>query len=226
MAQLLELLSTGRVFCKLDPTDHKKLARLAVRRTLEKGDVLTYYGDNFPYAVLVAEGMININKESSEGRSLAMRSCPAGSVIWGNALFGAPTPGAFTATETTTIYQWSSGDVLPILQQSTEALWDLCLVLHAQVTYASMTIEKLAFIPLVNRLAQLLLDQFKSGQLTPIDRTMTLDEMAAKIGTTREVVCRLLHRFSDRNVIQVSRTQFVLINKIELEKMASGDLVS
>jgi len=88
-----------------------------------------------------------------------------------------------------------------------------------------MTIEKLAFIPLVNRLAQLLLDQFVSSQLSPIDRTMTLDEMATKIGTTREVVCRLLHKISDRNVIQVSRTQFVLVNKIELEKIAGGDCV-
>jgi len=171
--------------------------------------------------------MININKESAEGRSLAMRSCPPGSVIWGNALFdGQPTLGTLCAFEPGYVFQWQGNDILPILQQNAEAMWELCQVLHEQIRFASATIEKLAFIPLVNRLAQLLLDQFESTHLSPIDRTMTLDEMAAQIGTTREVVCRLLHKFSDRNVIQVSRSQFVLINKIELEKIAGGDLVS
>lgn len=227
MLHLLHLMARAPVFRKLSEPQLKQLAELAVRRNLAKGDLISFYGDHFPYVILIHDGMVNINKESSEGRSLAMRSCPPGSVIWGHALFdGQPTLGTLRAFEVSSVYQWHSNDILPILQQNAEALWELCQVLHEQIRFASLTIEKLAFIPLVNRLAQLLLDQFQSAHLSPIDRTMTLDEMAAKIGTTREVVCRLLHKFSDRNVIEVSRSQFVLVNKIELEKIASGDLVS
>jgi DNA-binding transcriptional regulator LsrR (DeoR family) len=32
--------------------------------------------------------------------------------------------------------------------------------------------------------------------------------MAARIGSTREVVCRFLQRFADQNLIKITRTEF------------------
>jgi DNA-binding transcriptional regulator LsrR (DeoR family) len=32
--------------------------------------------------------------------------------------------------------------------------------------------------------------------------------MAARIGTTREMVCRLLQRFADQELIKITRTEF------------------
>lgn len=49
---------------------------------------------------------------------------------------------------------------------------------------------------------------------------MTLDEMAAQIGTTREMVCRMLYRFSNNEMIQVTRTEFVLTDRDGLCKLA------
>jgi CRP-like cAMP-binding protein len=55
-----------------------------------------------------------------------------------------------------------------------------------------------------------------------IGRHLTLDEMAARIGTTREMVCRALYRFADKRLIDVTRTEFVLTDEAGLGKLAEG----
>jgi hypothetical protein len=42
---------------------------------------------------------------------------------------------------------------------------------------------------------------------------LTLDDMATRIGTTREMVCRVLYRFADKKLINVTRTEFVLTDR-------------
>jgi len=49
---------------------------------------------------------------------------------------------------------------------------------------------------------------------------MTLDEMAAQVGTTREVVCRLLYRFADDGLITITRTEFTLLDPVRLAGLA------
>ena len=75
---------------------------------------------------------------------------------------------------------------------------------------ASELVEGLAFHPVAGRLARLLLDHFETAGDASILRYLTLDEMAARIGSTREMVCRALYSFSDKKLIEVTRTEFVL----------------
>lgn len=64
-------------------------------------------------------------------------------------------------------------------------------------TTAVMMLFLVADQPVAGRLARLLV-AFSSGrEAGPIPRSLTLDEIATRIGTTREVVCRFLHRFAD-----------------------------
>ena len=34
--------------------------------------------------------------------------------------------------------------------------------------------------------------------------------MASRIGTTREIVCRILHRFAEQGPIEITRTEFTV----------------
>jgi len=80
-------------------------------------------------------------------------------------------------------------------------------------------VEGLAFHPVAGRLARLLLDHFKQAGDSSIARHLTLDEMAARIGTTREMVCRALYNFSDKKLIEVTRTEFVLTDREGLARL-------
>ena len=64
-----------------------------------------------------------------------------------------------------------------------------------------------------------LLDHFGEAVGEPITRDMTLDEMATRIGSTREMVCRHLYRLSDQGAIHINRTEFKITNRGMLEKI-------
>lgn len=227
MIGLHELVSQTPVFRKLSETEQEKLEGLATIRTLEKGEILALNGEEWPYVIIIANGLLHANKESAEGRCFTVRSFSDSDVFWGHALFGRqPTPTTLFAYKKTVIYQWHGQDIMNLILNSTEAMWDLCLQLNQRMLEASKTIEEIMFNPVINRLAKLLLEQFEIKEQPYIDRNMTLDEMASKIGSTREVVCRLLYRFSDNNLIQIDRNKFILINKIELNKIADGELLT
>ena len=53
---------------------------------------------------------------------------------------------------------------------------------------ANVIVEELAFQPVSGRLARLLLEDFKNAGDAAIARHLTLDEMASRVGTTREMV--------------------------------------
>lgn len=51
-------------------------------------------------------------------------------------------------------------------------------------------------------------------------RNLKLDEIAALVGSTREMVCRALYDLSNKNLIQITRTEFVLTDQEGLEEIA------
>ena len=85
---------------------------------------------------------------------------------------------------------------------------------------ASRILEELAFHPVAGRLAGLLLGQFEGQTGDTLARDLTLDEMAARIGSTREMVCRHLYQFADQGAIQINRTEFKVMDKGYLKKLA------
>jgi CRP/FNR family transcriptional regulator len=87
---------------------------------------------------------------------------------------------------------------------------------------ASSIVEGLAFQPVAGRLARLLLEHY-GGVDGPTARDLSLEEMAAHVGSTREMVCRMLYRFSDDRLIDITRTEFTLIDHNGLGQLAGED---
>lgn len=209
------------VFSDLNPALLNRLAEVGVSRCYTAGGFLTRAGDIWPYLFLVTEGRLNILKESSEGRSLVVAEVVTGELFWGVAFFHEETPNPVTLqiNQPTALYLWQRKDLMPILLENGCLSWELSRQMVARMLHASEVIESLAFQPVAGRLARLLLEDFKSAGDAAITRHLTLDEMAARIGTTREMVCRVLYRFADKKLIDVTRTEFVLTDKEGLARV-------
>ncbi|MEW5828974.1 MAG: Crp/Fnr family transcriptional regulator, partial [Chloroflexota bacterium] len=182
------------------------------------------FGDIWPYLLLVADGVVEALKESSEGRSLHVGCFGSGEVFWGLALFheDAPMPVSLEAREDTHLYLWSRAAILSILLRNGGASWELSCLMADRMQHASDLVEGLAFRPVAGRLARLLLDHFEQAGDASISRNLTLDEMAARVGSTREMVCRALYNFSDKKLIEVTRTEFVLADRDGLSRLIEG----
>jgi CRP/FNR family transcriptional regulator, cyclic AMP receptor protein len=222
MDRLSALLEKHPVFASLDPASREELARQALSRRLNKGEALVMQGEIWPYLFLVAEGKIDALKVSGEGRNLLITTFGPGELFWGVAFFQdeAPLMATLEAHSPALIHLWHRYTVEPIFIRNGRMAWELCRVMIQRMQRASAIVEELAFQPVAGRLARLLLDHFEDAGDDTIARFLTLDEMAARIGTTREMVCRVLYRFADKKLIDVKRTEFYLADKAGLSRIA------
>lgn len=221
---LFDMLQENPVFSDLSQADREKLAGMAICRQYSSGHFLTQAGDCWPFLFLVSKGRLNVMKESIDGRSLVIAELRPGELFWGLAFFqeDVPNPMTIQVNLASTLYLWRRGEILPFLLENGRLTWELSRLMVNRMLLASEVIESLAFQPVAGRLARLLLGHFASTGEESIERSLTLDEMAARIGTTREMVCRALYRFADKKLIEVTKTEFVLTDKSGLMHVADG----
>jgi len=132
-------------------------------------------------------------------------------------------PTSLEVMESTEAYIWSNEMIMPIVSRNLEATWDVTRVLVAYMRHVREVVYGFAFHPVAGRLARLLLNHYQPTHGATIPRDITLDSMADSIGTTRELVSKTLHRFSDEGMIKISRVQFVFTDRDQLEKLAGGN---
>lgn len=221
MKNLLHLLKDNPVFSTFPADDLDELARLGSTRSYQKGEKVVLYGDVWPYIFLVVSGQIEAMKESPDGRILQIASFGAGELFWGLAFFHeeAPMPVSLEVREASRLHLWLRESVFPLLVKNGRAAWELSRLMAERMQGASNLVDGLAFQPVAARLARLLLENFEVAGDSAISRNLTLDEMAARIGTTREMVCRALYSFSDKKLIEVTRTEFVLTDRNGLAQL-------
>ncbi|MBN1453774.1 MAG: Crp/Fnr family transcriptional regulator [Anaerolineales bacterium] len=207
------------IFTSLDATQRTTFQKEAISRSYPKGAFITQYGDIWPYLFILTRGQVNAIKESSEGRSLSIATFKPGDIFWGLAFFHeeAPMPVTLETTEETSLFLWPRERVLPVILQNGQFSWELSRLMVKLMLRASAIVDELAFQPVAGRVARLLLENFPSDQ-DSAPRHLTLDEMAARVGTTREMVCRVLYRFAEQGAIQINRTEFIFTDRSLLEE--------
>ena len=221
----LQLLAQDPVFAALPTSDLGKLANQARLRNYSKGEWIVHNGDIWAYFLWVESGKINAIKESGEGRSLITTTITPQESFWGLAFFqeDMPMPVALVAEENTKIHLWSRQQFLPFLLKNGKMSWEFARQMVARMQQASEIVESLAFRPVPGRLANLLLERYSGSGETPVARDLTLDQMAAHIGSTREMVCRALYKFADDGAIKINRTEFIISDETQLGAIAHRD---
>ncbi|MEA1978605.1 MAG: Crp/Fnr family transcriptional regulator [Chloroflexota bacterium] len=222
MTDLQMLLKETNPFAHFDEPRLAEITSLAHRRRFDKGEFVTLHGELWPNLILVREGTLHAVKESEEGRNLVVLTLTEGDVFWGLSFFDKDSamPVSLQSVKSGSLVSWSRDDLLPYLIANGEALWSLCGLLVMRMKQASNIVDSLAFQPVAGRLANLMLERYGGTGDDPVARDLTLDTMAAYVGTTREMVCRILYRFSDEKLIHITRTEFSITDQEGLSALA------
>ncbi len=212
------------VFSNLPEKDIHQFIRAAITRKFIKTEYVTHRGDVWPYLFYIHSGEFEAIKESAQGRSFVIESFLPGEFFWGIALFEAdrPNPVAIRAAVDSEILIWDKPLIASTIFSQPQFAWSLFSMLAKKMDRVSEILEGLVFLPLSGRLANLLLDQSRDTLNGYISRDLTLDDMAARIGTTREMVCKILYRFSDQGIIELERTQFKINDPKKLDLLAKS----
>jgi CRP/FNR family transcriptional regulator len=216
------LFDQNPVFSAMSEDNKVLLKKSGISKRYSKSELITIDGDIWPYLFLITKGSIHAIKSSLEGRSLVVTTFYPGDIFWGLAFFYEEMcmPVSLEASVNTSIMLWSAESTVPILKSEGPAAWELSRLMVYKMMRASEILEEMTFQPVAGRLAKLLIDTVRDQKLGPITRSLTLDEMAARIGSTREMVCRFLHRFADDGIIDITRTEFQVMDANKLAYIA------
>jgi len=214
-------LVSNHIFSHLGEAVLHNVEATAQRLKFKNGEWIVHHGDIWPNLFFLRSGQVTAIMESPEGRSLTLTTIHEGEVFWGVAFFieNSPMPAALKATEDCELLLWTRDSLLPFILADGKLSWELSRQAIQRVQFASGIVEKLAFQPLTGRVARLLLEQFPASQ-NVVPRHLTLDEMASLVGTTREMVCRILYRFAEAGAIQINRTEFVFTDRSILDEFS------
>jgi CRP/FNR family transcriptional regulator len=205
----------------LSPSKRDEFISQSISRKFSEGEFVTHRNDVWPYLLCVQSGEFQALKESVQGRSLVIEVFRPGEIFWGIALFETekPNPVAFQASTDGELLLWHKTQMEEIIADNPRVAWGLFNVMAQRMSRASQIVEELAFQPLAGRLANLLLDKYENAVGDFVARDLTLDAMAARIGTTREMVCKLLYQFSDKKIIELHRTEIKINDQGALENI-------
>jgi CRP/FNR family transcriptional regulator len=223
MQDLVALLDHADVLGKFTTSEKQRLASLAVRHVLKRGETLYWQGDLWTNVFFIATGRLQSVINSLDGRSFVVFTWEAGNDFWGHSLFdGEPMPSTMEAVQDSVIYIWEGEDVLRILFGNPEAIRALLRRETQMIRKRRDTISELAFQPVTGRLAKLLLERIPASE-TSTERDLTLDQIAAMVASSPEVVCRTLYQLQHGGMLRVTRASIDLQDRAALERLAGKE---
>lgn len=208
-------LQSHPVFLALDDVTRKRVMSSSIKKEMLKGEILVQQGEVWPFLFVIQKGEMVAEKDSAEGRTLIAATFTKGEMFWGLGFFmeDAVMPATLRITENAELLLWNRHDLLSIIENNGRFSWELAKLAIQRMQQASEILESMTFHPIAVRLARLLIDISGSDRGNPIERNLTLDEMASRVGSTREMVCRLLYKFSDEGLIKINRTEFTIVDQ-------------
>ena len=204
------------------------LAQRAVPRTFSPGEMVFSEGDTCAGMYVVESGSIRIFKTSTGGREQVLSIDGPGSSVAELPVFdGGNYPASVSAVETSTLLFISKQDFQALCLAHPQVALKVLRVVGARLRKLVGIIEELSFTTVRHRLAALLV------RLARREGTRTADgieimlpssnqELAAQIGTVRELVSRNLSRFQSEKLIQMDGRRIVIANLKALEAELDG----
>jgi CRP/FNR family transcriptional regulator len=193
-------------------------ARLAERH-YQPDQIVFFEGDPCAGLHLVVAGRARVYRVSLEGREQVLALLgPGDSCNEVPAVDGGPNPASCNALEPTTFWVLSR-DALDRLRQEIPDLNDAIVAsLAARCRQLVQRVYNLSFLSVTARVAQFLVRQTEPGHSLS-RRRWTQEEIAAEVGTVREVVGRALHQLSEQGLIRLDRHRIHVLDRDGLQAL-------
>lgn len=217
----LDLLRRVPYFATLTPPDLAIVAGALVERRLDAGQIAFLEGAPAAGLYLVVSGQAKIYRLSVEGREQVLATLrPGDSCNEVPVVDGGTNPANLMAVEPTTVWTWTAlemdrlrREIQPLNEAIIRSLADRCRELVDRVV-------SLSFLSVTARLAGFLLQELPSENTRDLDRRQwTQEEIAAYIGTVREMVGRALRNLEKDGLIRFNRHQIEILDRAGLESL-------
>ena len=222
----VETLTRVPYFGSLPPREIRRLATRCVPRTFRPGAFLFEEGEPCRGLFIIAAGEVEIRQVSIRGREHVFHTEGPGAALGEAPLFdGGGYIASGVATEPTRALFLPRADLLRLCREEPGVALAIAETLARRLRHFAEMVGDLAFRPIPERLARYLdgLARPPGGARTEIELGLTHAQLAARLGTVRELVARAFLQLEQSGVITRKRGRVVVRDPARLASLARGE---
>jgi CRP/FNR family cyclic AMP-dependent transcriptional regulator len=221
MASKIEALRRIPLLAGLPDDALARFAEVAHTRLYKPGETIIFEGDPCQAAYFIAEGQVRVYRLSPGGREQVLARLEPGQAFNTVPLFQSDGVNHATVEALTpvAVYEVSASDLWHLVGQCPDLALALLQDFADRLDHLTNLVEDLSLRTVRGRLARFLLEHADEGGVA---RRWTQDEIAAHLGTVRDMVGRTLRAFVDAGLVRMDRQRIVLLDREGLEAEAYG----
>src|SRR5262245_40594606 len=222
----ISALKRTRLFGELEEPELRALAERAVERRLARDEILFVAGEEARGMYVIASGALRAFREGVDGREQVIHVERAGATIAELPVFDdKPYPSTVAAEEETTVLFLDKRDVKSLCLAHPQIALAALKLLAGRLRKCAELVEALSLREVDQRLARWLLTEARSrGRRTAdgveVTLALTNQQIAARIGSVREVVSRALSRLQHNGLIAIDGRRIVISDEQSLAVFA------
>jgi CRP/FNR family transcriptional regulator len=179
-------------------------------KNYDRQEVIILEGKPCGAAYLVASGSVKVTRNSREGRELVLRIMRKGETFNEVPVFdGGPNPATVVALEPLRLYAIPVDKMGDIIRLYPQVAMNILRIFGNRLRQMVTLAEDLSFRHVVGRLAKVLLENVVDREDGP---RLTQQDMAAMVGTAREMISRSLRSLEDMGAIKVEGRSLRIVN--------------
>ena len=218
MAINREFLASIPYFSGLDGAELDSASQSFFERKVERGEIIQLEGEAVRELFFVLSGAIKVFKTSADGKEQILSIVRPGDAFNDIAIFdGGVSPVSVQAMTPVILYGISRSELHTLLRDYPRLALNTTRVLAERTRQLMSLIEDLSFRHVIGRVARVLLDNAGNG--TAPGTRLTQQEMAAMVGSVREVVARSLKALEAEGTIRMERHRIRIMDRKALEAM-------
>ena len=215
-------LTTIPYFQDLDARAMARIRASMFELRLAKGQTLFTEGDPAHAMYVVRSGQVKIFKVSSDGREQILRIAGAGDCFNEVPIFDdGLNPANAEAVEPATLWGIRRTDMRRLVEEHPAIALGFLRAFAGKLRFFTRKVEDLSFRSVTSRVAKLLLemaeDDGKGG--LHLRRQFTQQEMAAVVGTAREMIGRAFRVLEKEGAIKLERHRVMIVSRAALARM-------
>ena len=219
------LLAQIPLFSELTPREIEAIAARSVERRYRPGELLFSDGDPCEALHIIVRGSVKVCKASPSGREIMLFIEAAPTTIAEVPLFDQGTyPATAYAVDEVIALLLRCVDFRELCVQHPGVALKMMAVLGRRLRSLVALIDSITFGGVRQRLARLILGWRLEVDDDTFTMPITIQEIAMRFGTAREVVSRNLSRFQAHGLIRVHKRELVLLDQQGLLREAETEL--
>ena len=198
----------------LSEAERKAIAPHGVPRAYPKGAVVVSEGDNTDTLYVILEGRVKIYSSDQDGHEVVFGTQGPGEYFGEMVLDEGPRSASVITLEKARFLMVPKAQLRQLIAENPEFALNMMKKLITRVRALTASVKSLALMDVYGRVARLLVELAeRKDEALVIDGRLTQQDLASRVGASREMVGRVLKDLTDGGYLSMQRNKITIVRR-------------